>query len=62
MLPIRNALALSPHTDDAELGCGGFLTRLKEEGIGIFIVNFSRSIGPDEDKGHRVVKEFEASM
>jgi len=28
----RNVLVLAPHTDDAELGCGGTMVRLREEG------------------------------
>ena len=34
-------LILSPHTDDAELGCGGTICRLMEEGHEIFWVVFS---------------------
>ena len=34
-------LALSPHTDDIELGCGGYLTKLHEEGHEIDVVAFS---------------------
>ena len=34
-------LVLSPHTDDAELGCGGTIARVIEEGNEIFWVVFS---------------------
>lgn len=34
-------LILSPHTDDAELGCGGFISRLIEEGKSILWIVFS---------------------
>lgn len=34
-------LALAPHTDDAELGCGGALARLIEEGREVHIAVFS---------------------
>ncbi|WP_292520582.1 PIG-L family deacetylase [Methanoculleus sp.] len=34
-------LVLSPHTDDAELGCGGTIIKLLEEGHEIFWVTFS---------------------
>ena len=34
-------LALSPHTDDIELGAGGYLTKLHEQGHDIFSVIFS---------------------
>ena len=34
-------LAISPHTDDAELGCGGYLNKLHEEKNEITSVTFS---------------------
>lgn len=34
-------LFLSPHTDDAELGCGGTIARLAEEGNEIYVAVFS---------------------
>ena len=34
-------LILSPHTDDAELGCGGSITKFIEEGHEILWVVFS---------------------
>lgn len=37
----EKVLALSPHTDDAELGAGGTLARFLEEGKQIFYVAFS---------------------
>ncbi|WP_445474223.1 PIG-L deacetylase family protein [Methanococcoides methylutens] len=36
-----NILVLSPHTDDAELGCGGSIAKFLEEGHDIFWVVFS---------------------
>jgi LmbE family N-acetylglucosaminyl deacetylase len=38
---VRRVLCLSPHTDDAELGCGGTLARLAESGATIFAAVFS---------------------
>ncbi len=38
---MMNVLVLSPHTDDAELGCGGTISRLIEEGNNIFVAVFS---------------------
>lgn len=38
---MKKVLALAPHTDDAELGCGGTLARLLEEGAGVYVVAFS---------------------
>lgn len=35
-------MVLSPHTDDAELGCGGTIARLIREGSEVKIVVFSR--------------------
>ena len=40
-LPFRKVLALSPHTDDIEFGCGGFLSRLQENGAEIHSAVFS---------------------
>jgi LmbE family N-acetylglucosaminyl deacetylase len=43
-------LALGAHTDDIELGCGAFLSRLHREGCEIAVAAFSRSeesLGPD---------------
>ncbi len=34
-------LALAPHTDDAELGCGGTIARLLETGAEVFVAAFS---------------------
>lgn len=34
-------LILSPHTDDAELGCGGSIARMVEEGAEILWIVFS---------------------
>jgi LmbE family N-acetylglucosaminyl deacetylase len=35
------ALILAPHTDDGELGCGGTMARLLEEGYEVYYVAFS---------------------
>lgn len=37
----KKVLALSPHTDDIELGCGATLHRLKTEGSEIVVYNYS---------------------
>ena len=57
---IKRVLILSPHTDDAELGCGGSIIKLQEHGKEIFWVVFSTAedslpahIHPDT-----LVKEF----
>lgn len=38
---MRRLLALAPHTDDAELGCGGTIARLLEEGAQVYVAAFS---------------------
>lgn len=46
----RRVLTLSPHTDDTEIGCGGTVARLAEEGAEIFTAVFSiaeASLPPD---------------
>lgn len=40
-LPFQKILALSPHTDDIEFGCGGTLARLQEQGAEIHSAVFS---------------------
>jgi N-acetylglucosamine malate deacetylase 1 len=50
---IRRALVLAPHTDDAELGAGGLLSRLTEQGADITYVAFSlceESLKPEYPK------------
>ena len=37
----RRALVLAPHTDDAELGCGGTIARFLEEGVELRVAAFS---------------------
>jgi N-acetylglucosamine malate deacetylase 1 len=37
----KKVLILAPHTDDGELGCGGTISKLLEEGSKIFYVAFS---------------------
>ncbi|MDF2626480.1 MAG: LmbE family protein [Symbiobacteriaceae bacterium] len=38
---MKRVLALAPHTDDVELGCGGTLARLLEEGASVTVAAFS---------------------
>ena len=57
-------LVLSPHTDDAEIGCGGSLMKWKEEGETIKVIAFSRcedSI-PDGFDKDATEKEFIKNM
>lgn len=49
-LPYDDVLALSPHTDDAELGAGGTLSKLKRTGADITVFGFSapRTVNEEE--------------
>lgn len=38
---IKSALVLAPHTDDGELGCGGTIARLIEQGAEVHLAAFS---------------------
>jgi N-acetylglucosamine malate deacetylase 1 len=37
----QKILVLAPHTDDAELGCGGLIARKLEEGASVYVAAFS---------------------
>lgn len=37
----KNVLILAPHTDDGELGAGGFISKLIEEGANVYYAAFS---------------------
>ncbi|MET3287794.1 UNVERIFIED_CONTAM: LmbE family N-acetylglucosaminyl deacetylase [Brevibacillus sp. OAP136] len=40
-MTFEKILVLAPHTDDAELGCGGLIARSIEEGRQVFVATFS---------------------
>jgi len=44
-LNFRKVLVLAPHADDAELGCGGTIAKLIEEGSEVILVAFSTPAG-----------------
>lgn len=44
MFRARRILALSPHTDDSELGCGGLLARALEDGAEVSVVAYSSAV------------------
>jgi LmbE family N-acetylglucosaminyl deacetylase len=67
MISPQRVLVLSPHTDDAELGCGGTIARWIEEGTEIFTAAFSTaetSLPPGskryrlKDECHRALDEL----
>ena len=41
MLDVKKVLVLAPHADDGELGCGGTLSKLVEQGTMVYHVVFS---------------------
>lgn len=61
---IEKVLILAPHTDDAELGCGGTMARFLEDGIDIYVAAFSTaraSLPPGSDPD-LLRKEFNQAM
>ena len=41
MSSMRQVLVLAPHTDDAELGCGGTMAKLLRDGVDVYVAAFS---------------------
>lgn len=61
---VKKVLLLAPHTDDAELGCGGTMARMLENDIEIHVAAFSTaraSLPPGADPD-LLKNEFIASM
>lgn len=61
---IKKVLILAPHTDDAELGCGGTIARMIEQDIEVYVAAFSTaraSLPPGSDPD-LLRKEFNAAM
>lgn len=60
----RRALVLAPHTDDAELGCGGTIARLQREGTNVYVVAFSSAAEslPAHLPQETLVREFANAM
>jgi LmbE family N-acetylglucosaminyl deacetylase len=64
MNSMRRVLVLAPHTDDAELGCGGTIARMLRDGVDIFVAAFStaeESLPPGAAPS-RLQDEFLAAM
>lgn len=64
LLQARCVLALAPHTDDVELGCGGTLVRLAAAGVRIEVAVFSlcHASLPEHLPPDTLAQEFAASM
>lgn len=66
MFEDKTVLVLSPHTDDAEIGCGGTIARMVEEGARVYCVAFSNAVKslPDRYFGQEEVlrNEFNNSL
>jgi LmbE family N-acetylglucosaminyl deacetylase len=64
MISTQRILVLAPHTDDAELGCGGTIARLLREGKDVYVAAFStaeQSLPPGVP-ATRLRDEFLAAM
>ncbi len=61
---IKKVLLLAPHTDDAELGCGGSMAKFLENGIEVHVAAFStaRASLPKGSDPDLLRKEFLAAM
>ena len=60
----QRILILAPHTDDAELGCGGNIARLTEQGAEVYVAAFSTAEAsvPKHAPPDTLEQEFYASM
>jgi LmbE family N-acetylglucosaminyl deacetylase len=63
-LSFKSVLILAPHTDDAELGCGGSIARFVEEGTQVHVAAFSRAEDslPPGSAPDMLEVEFRSSM
>jgi LmbE family N-acetylglucosaminyl deacetylase len=64
MFQPKRLLILAPHTDDAELGCGGTISRLLENGVDTMVAAFStaRESLPAGMEPDTLDREFHAAM
>lgn len=61
---LSRVLVLAPHTDDAELGCGGTMARMLEDGVELWVAAFSTaraSLPPGADPDTLKI-EFQQAM
>jgi len=64
MQRFERVLAIGAHTDDVELGCGAFLSRLVDQGVNVMVAAFSRAEAglPPGAASDTLEREFRASM
>ncbi len=64
MIAPKRVLVMSPHTDDAELGCGGTMARWADEGAEIFTAAFSTAENslPPGSKPYRLKDECHLAL
>ena len=64
MIKGQTILVLSPHTDDAELGCGATIARLTEQKNDVFIAIFSdaKDSVPSSWPPHTLRRECKAAL
>lgn len=63
-MKVRRVVVLSPHTDDAELGCGATIARMVEEDVDVYVAVFStadESLPPGSQPG-TLKREFLEAM
>jgi len=61
MIPFKNVLIFSPHTDDAELGCGGTISMMRRNNINVSVVIFSDA-KISQPEGYSLKNECESSL
>lgn len=61
-LPFTNALIVAPHTDDAELSCGGVIARLVEENVAVTCLTLSIAYVINGEHKNTPLQECEESL
>ncbi|WP_246944206.1 PIG-L deacetylase family protein [Bacillus pinisoli] len=64
MFKVKRLLVLAPHTDDAELGAGGLIAKMMEEGVEVYVIAFSSAEEslPENLPSDTLYKEFNNAM
>jgi N-acetylglucosamine malate deacetylase 1 len=58
---VTKVLVLAPHTDDAEIGCGGTIAKLLESGKEVYWAVFTQAAMPDTFPAGTVLEELKNS-